>query len=358
MLSNLNKYYLKPICPLDNNTGSLFEKKSESFKVQDIYFSHLELISKTKNKKITSKTYSFSDFKNLIDESNEICDLFNNLNFKNQKLENLLFKKKKISIFGILNLTPDSFSDGGTNELVSDSLSKAKKMIEDGANFIDIGGESTRPGADVVIPKDEIVRVMPTIQQLNFNDIDMSLDTRNSSTMELGILSGVKIINDVSALNHDENSIEVIKKNKVPIVVMHMPGNPKTMMTKIRDYDNVLLDVYDFLQQKIKELVILGVSKENIIADPGIGFGKDLDQNLILLKNLSIFHSLGVPLMLGVSRKRFIESISNESLPKKRVGGTISATLLALSQGIRIHRVHDVHEVYQAARVFDKLTNK
>ena len=176
--------------------------------------------------------------------------------------------------------------------------------------------------------------------------------------MELGILSGVKIINDVSALNHDENSIEVIKKNKVPIVVMHMPGNPKTMMTKIRDYDNVLLDVYDFLQQKIKELVILGVSKENIIADPGIGFGKDLDQNLILLKNLSIFHSLGVPLMLGVSRKRFIESISNESLPKKRVGGTISATLLALSQGIRIHRVHDVHEVYQAARVFDKLTNK
>ncbi len=327
-----------------------------AFKVQGVYFSHIELINK--NKKLTSKSYSFSDFKKKIDRSNEICDLFNNLNFKNHKLENLLFKKKKISIFGILNLTPDSFSDGGSYKTLSEALFKAKKMIKNGASFVDVGGESTRPGADLVMPEDEILRVLPAIQRLNYHNIDISLDTRNSSTMELGILSGVKIINDVSALQNDKKSINVVKKNKVPIVIMHMPGTPKTMMDKIKSYGDIVLDVYDFLQRRINELIMLGIEKKNIIVDPGIGFGKDLKQNLTLIKNLSIFHSLGVPLMLGVSRKRFIESLSKESKPKNRIGGTISATLLALAQGIRIHRVHDVHDVYQASVVFEKLMNR
>ena len=191
---------------------------------------------------------------------------------------------------------------------------------------------------------------MPVIQRLSSDKIDLSLDTRNSSTMEFGIISGVKIINDVSGLKHDKRSIDVIKKYNIPIVLMHMPGTPKTMMKN--KYSDVVLDVYDFLEDRINYITQHGINRENIIVDPGIGFGKNYEQNLDLIKNLSIFHSL-VPLMLGVSRKRFIQSISNESDPQQRLGGTISATISAIKQGIRIHI--DVKEVNQALMVYERL---
>ena len=229
-------------------------------------------------------------------------------------------------------------------------------MIEEGADFIDIGGESTRPGADKVLPEDEVLRILPIIQKLNNKKIKLSLDTRNSSTMELGLLSGVNIINDVSALKNDSNSIKVVKKYKVPLVLMHMPGNPKTMM-KINKYKNVVLDVYDFLEERINFCELNGIKKKNLIIDPGIGFGKNFEQNIEILNNLSIFHSLGCSIMLGISRKRFISSISKEDDPKMRLGGTISATILAMMQGVNIHRVHDVKQVNQALRVFEKLNS-
>ena len=229
-------------------------------------------------------------------------------------------------------------------------------MIEEGADFIDIGGESTRPGADKVLPEDEVLRILPIIQKLNNKKIKLSLDTRNSSTMELGLLSGVNIINDVSALKNDSNSIEVVKKYKVPLILMHMPGNPKTMM-KRNKYKNVVLDVYDFLEERINFCELNGIKKKNLIIDPGIGFGKNFEQNIEILNNLSIFHSLGCSIMLGVSRKRFISSISKEDDPKMRLGGTISATILAMMQGVNIHRVHDVKQVNQALRVFEKLNS-
>ena len=185
-------------------------------------------------------------------------------------------------------------------------------MKKNGASFIDIGGESTRPGADKVDAGTELSRVMPVIQKLNYRKFKISLDTRNSSTMKFGILSGVKVINDVSALSNDKKSIEVIKKYNSPVIIMHMPGTPKTMMKKNK-YKNVLLDVYDFLDQRTTKLIKSGIKRENIIIDPGIGFGKNLEQNMILIKNISIFHSLGFPIMLGLSRKRFIDSISKES---------------------------------------------
>ena len=185
-------------------------------------------------------------------------------------------------------------------------------MQENGASFIDIGGESTRPGADEVSPQEEIKRVLPVIQKLDHKSVNISLDTRNSSTMKFGILSGVKIINDVSGLNHDEKSVDIVRKYNIPVIVMHMPGNPKNMMKKNKYFD-VVLDVYDYLEAKTDSLINSGVKRENIIIDPGIGFGKDYLQNLDLLRNISIFHSLGFPIMLGVSRKRFIDSISKES---------------------------------------------
>ena len=328
-------------------------RDKDALLIQGIYFSKIEVISRQNSLK-KRKVYDFKDFFRILDKNKAIRDVFNNLKYKNKIQEKTKLKNKDYSIFGILNVTPDSFSDGGKNIDLSKAIDNALKMINEGASFIDIGGESTRPGAEEINADEEISRVLPIIQRLNFKKVDLSLDTRNSSTMEFGILSGVKVINDVSGLIHDKNSINVIKRYNIPVVIMHMPGTPKTMM-KNNKYSDVVLDVFDFLDERKKVLVNAGIKHENIIIDPGIGFGKDYLQNLELIKNLSTFHSLGVPLMLGVSRKRFIDAISSESEPKERVGGTISATLSAMTQGIKIHRVHDVKEINQALKVFGRL---
>ena len=356
MISSKVKYYLRPLSPLNYEEGSFFSKKKQAILIQDIFFSKIEVIIR-RGLKIKRQIYDFPEFFKVFDKNNKICELFNNLNYKNKVLKKLIFKNKKISIFGILNVTPDSFSDGGTNLNLSKAILNAQKMVSEGASFVDVGGESTRPGAKPVSVYEEIKRVIPVVQRLNFKKIDLSLDTRNSSTMEFGITSGVKIINDVSGLTNDRKSLDVVKKYSTPVIVMHMPGTPQTMMKKNK-YNDVVLDVYDFLKERIKFLTQSGLKKENIIVDPGIGFGKDYIQNINLIKNLSVFHSLGVPLMLGVSRKRFIESISSKSKPQERLGGTAAATLLGITQGIRIHRVHDVQEINQALTVFERLFNR
>ena len=342
--------------PLNYEDGRSLSKKNKAVLIQDIFFNKIEIISR-RNLIIKKQIYNFPEFFKILEKNKKICELFNKLNYKNKILKKLVFKNKKISIFGILNITPDSFSDGGKNLDLSAAVLNAQKMVNDGASFIDVGGESTRPGANPVCPHEEILRVIPIIQRLNFKKIDLSLDTRNSSTMEFGIASGVKIINDVSGLTNDCKSLDVVKKYSTPVVIMHMPGTPKTMMKKNK-YKDVILDVYDFFKERIQYLTQVGLKKENIIVDPGIGFGKDYIQNIKLIKNLSVFHSLGVPLMLGVSRKRFIDSITSKSHPQQRLGGTTAATLLAMTQGIKIHRVHDVQEINQALMVFERLFNR
>ncbi len=356
MISSQIKYYLRPLLPLNYEDGHSLFKKKNAVLIQDIFFYKIEVIIR-RGLKIKKQIYNFPEFFKVFDKNQKICELFNNLNYKNKILKRLVFKNKKISIFGILNVTPDSFSDGGANLNLSEAVLNAQKMVNDGASFIDVGGESTRPGAKPVSAHEEIARVIPVVQRLNFKKIDISLDTRNSSTMEFGITSGVKIINDVSGLTNDSKSLDVVKKYSTPVVVMHMPGTPQTMMKKNK-YNDVILDVYDFLKERIKFLTQSGLKKENIIVDPGIGFGKDYIQNIKLIQNLSVFHSLGVPLMLGVSRKRFIESIISNSKPKQRLGGTTAATLLAMTQGIKIHRVHDVQQINQALIVFERLFNR
>ena len=336
--------------------GYLLSKKKNAVLIQDIFFNKIEVISRKKSI-IKKQIYSFPEFFKIFEKNKKICELFNNLDYKNKILKKLVFKNKKISIFGILNITPDSFSDGGKNLDLSAAILNAQKMVNEGASFIDVGGESTRPGAKPVSAHEEISRVIPVVQRLNVKKIDLSLDTRNSSTMEFGIVSGVKIINDVSGLTNDSKSLNVVKKYSTPVVVMHMPGTPQTMM-KRNKYNDVVLDVYDFFRDRIKFLTQAGLKKENIIVDPGIGFGKNHIQNIKIIKNLSVFHSLGVPLMLGVSRKRFIESITRKSQPQQRLGGTTAATLLGMAQGIKIHRVHDVQEINQALVVFERLFNK
>ena len=232
MVSIENKYYLRPNCLLDPNIGKFLYKNNEAIKVDDIFFSHIEVFNRT-NKKVKRVNYSFRDFSKLIKRNVHLDNLFGKLYKCKNVNKNNIFKKKKYLIFGILNLTPDSFSDGGEFIDISKSINQAKHMHKNGANYIDVGGESTRPGATKVSDNDEILRVLPCLQKLNSLGIPVSLDTRNSSTMEFGALSGVQIINDVSGLENDIQSVEIIKKYKKNIIIMHMPGNPTNMMKKI-----------------------------------------------------------------------------------------------------------------------------
>ena len=283
------KYYIRPFGYISNSQSKMLLKNKKALKINGVSFNSIELIKK-KGRKISKACYAVDYFfERVIKKNKKLEILAKNLTTKSKNFlnSNKFSKKNKTLIFSILNITPDSFSDGGDNLYLKDSFNNAKKMAEDGADFIDIGGESTRPGSEMVLPADEAIRVLPIIQKLSSKKFKISLDTRNSSTMELGLLSGVNIINDVSALMNDPKSIEIVKKYNVPIILMHMPGTPQTMMKKNK-YKNVVLEVYDFLEERIKYCESYGIKRKNIIIDPGIGFGKDFNQNINLGKKEDI----------------------------------------------------------------------
>ncbi len=255
---------------------------------------------------------------------------------------------------GILNLTPDSFSDGGKHNKTSKALSHFKKLIKDGCEILDIGGESTRPGSKEIKEDIEWKRISPILSKIKRIKKLISLDTRKSKIMEKGIKYKINLINDVSGLQYDPKTIEFLQKSKIPFIINHTQGNPDTMQNN-PIYKNVMLDIYDFFEKKIKFIRSKGINHNNVILDPGIGFGKNLKHNITLLRNISIFHSLGFPIMLGASRKKFIKDISGENDSKDRLGGTISSGLFALMQGVQILRVHDVNEINQSIKVFKAL---
>ena len=252
---------------------------------------------------------------------------------------------------GILNLTPDSFSDGGKYNKKNLGLLHARKLIKSGSSIIDIGGESTRPGAKELKVKKEWQRIEPTLKKLKYEKCLLSLDTRKSEIMQKGIKFGVNMINDVSGLKHDPKTINILKHYKIPFVIHHMQGTPETMQ-KNPKYKNILLDIYDFFEKQIKLIKNKGISHNNIIIDPGIGFGKNLKHNITLISNISLFHSLGFPILIGISRKRFIKDLSGINDSQERLGGTISSTLFGMLQGVQIYRVHNVNEVNQSIKVF------
>ena len=258
---------------------------------------------------------------------------------------------------GIINLTPDSFSDGGKYNKKNSGLNHAKYLIKKGSEILDIGGESTRPGAKDINKLVEWKRINKTLKKIKKLNTFISLDTRKSWIMEKGIKNKVNLINDVSGFNYDSKTIFILKKYKIPFVIHHMQGSPKNMQ-KNPNYKNVLLDIYDFFENKIKKMRHIGIKHDNIILDPGIGFGKNLKHNMSIINNISIFHSLGFPIMLGVSRKRFIRDLSGNNDSKERLGGTISSSLYAMTQGVQILRVHDVNEVNQSIKVFKSLNFK
>lgn len=255
-------------------------------------------------------------------------------------------------IMGILNVTPDSFFDGGRHDQVSVAVEHALAMVKEGADIIDVGGESTRPGAELISIDEEINRVIPVIEALNAKtDVLISIDTRKSEVMREAIKAGAHIINDVSALSFDPNSLEVAAELNVPVILMHSQGTPEVMQDN-PSYTHVVLDIYDYLSASLQRAVEAGVRAENIILDPGIGFGKTVSHNCALLKGLSLFHGLGVPLLLGCSRKSYIAALSDGEAADERLPGSLSGVLLGASQGVQIFRVHDVAETVQALKTW------
>lgn len=255
-------------------------------------------------------------------------------------------------IMGILNATPDSFSDGGVHNSVENARAAASDMVAHGAGILDIGGESTRPGADFVPEEEEIDRTRPLIQAIRAETGALiSIDTRKASVAKAAVEAGAGLVNDVSGFTFDPDLAPYCAQMGVPVCVMHMQGDPATMQDDPQ-YDDVLLDVYDFLEAQIAHLENLGLNRDLIVVDPGIGFGKTEAHNLTLLRNFSLFHGLGCPILLGVSRKGFIGAIGQEPRKTARAPGSIAVALAGLSQGAQIIRVHDVAESAQALRLW------
>ena len=251
-------------------------------------------------------------------------------------------------IMGVLNVTPDSFSDGGSFDDPASAVFQAENMLQNGADIIDVGGESTRPGAKKISAALEIKRTAPVIRTICAKTkVAVSIDTRKAAVARAAVESGATLVNDVSGLTFDPDLAPFCAKENLPVCVMHSQGLPETMQDNPL-YDDVVLDVYDFLDDQINRLNGQGIARNCIIADPGIGFGKTMAHNLALLNKISLFHSLGVPLLLGVSRKGFIGKITQENVAEGRVIGSVSAALTGVSQGVQIFRVHDVRETRQA----------
>jgi len=349
----MNRYYTRVCNFYYGKESKLLVSKKKTLPLNgnnEISFDHVEIISKKLKKKISIKKINKLPkyLKKKISKEIKLISSKKNF-FRKLKLN------KFINIMGVINLTPDSFSDGGKFNKKNLGYKHALALAQSGAKILDIGGESTRPGSKPISSKIEWLRINKTLKKLVKKNI-VSLDTRKSDVMEKGIKLGVNIINDVSGLSFDHNTINILKKYNIPFVLQHTKGIPQ-FMQKNPNYKNVILEIYNYFEKKIKLLRIMGVKHNNIIIDPGIGFGKSVKHNVQILKNISIFHSLGFPILLGISRKRFIKDLAGINDSKFRLGGTISSAIFAIKQGVQILRVHDVNEINQAIKVYKKLIN-
>ncbi|WP_294620887.1 dihydropteroate synthase [uncultured Roseovarius sp.] len=259
-------------------------------------------------------------------------------------------------LMGILNVTPDSFSDGGENYDRQFAITHAATMQAQGASIIDVGGESTRPGAKEVAIDEEIRRTAPVIKAIReASAVPISIDTRKAPVARAAHEAGANLINDVAGFTFDPALAPFAAEAGLPVCVMHAQGTPDIMQVDPR-YDNVALDIYDYLEDRIKALEAAGIPRAQIITDPGIGFGKTLDHNLTLLQNLALFHSLGCPILLGASRKRFIGTLGGTEEARHRAPGSIAVALAGVAQGVQLLRIHDVRETAEALRLWQAAT--
>ncbi len=345
MSRSVSKFYVRPI---------FSSKKPHSILLGSsyLYFSDIELIER-KGKKIKKKIISVNKLDTLPKSVQKMVIQ------RIKTIKKPLSKATKINfgkpcIMGILNITPDSFYDGGKHLSKNMALSQFNKLVSEGANIVDIGGESTRPGAKKISVKEEINRVIPIIKSIKKKKVPISLDSRKPEVISKGLKVGIDYINDVSGLRYSNKTFKLLYSSNLPFIIMHSISDPKNMQKNIK-YDDVLLDVYDFFETQIEKCKKRSINVNNIIIDPGIGFGKTVKQNLKLISNISLFHSLGFPILLGASRKTFIGKLSKNTLNSDRLGGSIASVLYSLTQGVQIFRVHDVHETKQAIKIFSKI---
>ena len=353
----MTKYYTRACNFYHGTQAKILLKKKLALPLcgnKNIVFDKIEFITR-KNKKITNKFINLRNIKNLKAKEQKIIkkDLKKIISKRRNFLKNVNFQNP--SIMGIVNLTPDSFSDGGKFNTKKKSLIQLKKIIKSGADIVDVGGESTRPGSKTINPLIEWKRIRSVVKYFKkkYKRNSLSIDTRKSEIMEKGIKFGADLINDVSGFEYDKKSLKILKKNRISKVLHHMQGTPSTMQ-KNPKYKNVLLDIYDFFEKKLSE----EFKNKKIILDPGIGFGKTLKHNLTLISKISLFHSLGFPILVGTSRKRFISQIVGNNDSKDRTGGTLASVLFLLSQGVQIFRVHNVNEVKQGVLIFKKILSE
>ncbi|CEJ88662.1 Dihydropteroate synthase [Hyphomicrobium sp. GJ21] len=282
------------------------------------------------------------------------ADILEELSTQRPRIAGLSLDRPRI--MGIVNVTPDSFSDGGENLDAEKAIAHGLALVAEGADILDIGGESTRPQSDAVALDEELRRVIPVIEGLCAKtDAVISIDTRKAEVMRRAAAAGADILNDVSAFTHDPDSLAIAAETELPVVIMHAQGDPKTMNDNPQ-YDDVVLDVFDYLESRVQACVAAGIPKSKIVVDPGIGFGKHLHHNVAVMAGLSLYHGLGVPVLLGASRKKMIGQLCNVDDAKDRVSGSLATAIAGVGSGVQIVRVHDVKETKQAIEVWRACT--
>lgn len=354
----MTRHYLRPVGRLTCLPGHATSRAEGLVRIgdrDDLAFTALELIQRHGDKTVGRRLLSASEVRSEIAQggaaSAQLTAALAGFALPRAQVGGIRLDRPRI--MGIVNVTPDSFSDGGRLSTVEAAIAFARQLDDEGADFLDIGGESTRPGSDAVPVDEELRRIMPVIEGLVGRvRARISVDTRKAEVMRRAALAGVHVLNDVSALTFDADSLRVAAETRLPIILMHAQGDPKTMQQSPR-YDNVLLDVYDMLARRIETCVRAGIARERILVDPGIGFGKTLVHNLELLAGLSLFHGLGAPIVLGVSRKRMIGTLTGVTEAAERVPGSIAAAMAGAMQGASILRVHDVAATRQALTVWE-----
>lgn len=358
----MRRFYLRPIVSIAYDWGRL--DRDRSFRQEklcgraDLGFADLELIDAeaAPDRRVRliacegAHGFSNEDWYHPPFNGEEMWQTFDHLTTVRPDYAGLSMDRPRI--MGIVNVTPDSFSDGGSFANVQAAIDHGLRLVEEGADILDIGGESTRPGSDAVTLDEELRRVMPVLDGLRARTTaKISVDTRKAEVMRRAAAAGADILNDVSALTHDPEALEAAAASGKSIMLMHAQGDPKTMNDNPQ-YRDVVLDVFDFLAERMRACEAAGITREKIVVDPGIGFGKHLHHNVAVLQAMSLYHGLGVPVLLGASRKKLIGQLCNVEDAKKRVPGSIAAALASVAQGVQIIRVHDVAETVQAVRVW------
>ena len=353
----MRKYYTRACNFYHGRAATSLIKTNKAFPLngkKDIAFDKLEIFSREKGK-VKTRLINIKDINTLNKNIKKIIkyDLTKIISRRKNFLKNVNFNHT--TIMGVLNLTPDSFSDGGKFNNNHKAFKQISNMVQSGAKIIDVGGESTRPGSKTIDSTTEWKRIKYIVENFKkkYKKICLSIDTRKSDIMIKSLKNGANLINDVSGFTYDPYTILKLKNYNIPKVLHHMQGTPNSMQKNPR-YQNVLLDIYDFFENKILNIS----NNKKIIIDPGIGFGKTLKHNLTLISKISLFHSLGFPILIGTSRKRFINQISGNYDSVDRTGGTLASVLFLLSQGVQIFRIHNVKEIKQGILVFEKINEK